>query len=132
MLDSAVTGSRICLVACGLSVCSTDVPSYAAASMPLGVLRRSMCSGGLDALAASEACELYEACLDSGKAYCWGGGRWARLRLSEGVAWRKCGGCGWDGDWGGGGCCRTMVMMQRSPATLCAYAFAESSPVRCD
>jgi hypothetical protein len=75
MFDSAVTGKSMCLVACGFSVCSTDVPSYAAANIPFGVLRRSICSGGLDAPPMSELCELYELCLDKGCAYCCGKGR---------------------------------------------------------
>jgi hypothetical protein len=58
MLDSAVTGKRMCLVACGFSVCSTDVPSYAAANIPFGVFRLSMCSGGFDADPASDDWEL--------------------------------------------------------------------------
>jgi hypothetical protein len=123
ILDSAVTGKRMCLVACGFSVCSTEVPSYAAAKIPLGVLRRSICSGGFRAPPASELCELYELCLDKGWAYCCGRECWARLRPSKPEALRRSG--GWDGDGGRllymcGGCgwggyCRTMVMMDRAP-----------------
>lgn len=72
MLDSAVTGSRMCLVAWGSPFFSTDVPSYAAANIPFGVLRRSMCSAGLGVRPDSVAGEPYELCLDSGWAYCCG------------------------------------------------------------
>ena len=92
MLASAVTGRRMCLVAWGFSVCSTDVPSYAAAKMPLGVLRRSMCSGGFRAPAASELCEPYELWRERGCAYRWGSGCWARVRASKAEALRRSGG----------------------------------------
>jgi len=77
----------MCLVACGAPLSSTDVPSYAAARMPLGVLRRSMCSGGLVRL-ESEAGALYELCLDSGWAY-WAGRWWWRLMPSGVLLWRR-------------------------------------------
>lgn len=89
LLALAVSGSRMCFAAWGFSVSSTDVPSYAAARVPFGVLRRSMCSGSLAARLDAAAGELPESCLESGWAYCCGAGRWARLCPSGAVLWRR-------------------------------------------